>query len=245
MFGFSEQGKNFNYRTAVKSSIQAFCPVPETLPKCFPSYCNGGIDSDGFPKNDQSTTVKICHLPPPWSPAQPACWHHQRCPTSPPWPQENHPAHSKLKPLLQLYSKCHLGNTQNFPSCQHTAAPQQFNSQDAGMGRTPCQLHQHLTQKASCGHTHCGPHRQKGLVTAPHKEESKQQVKAGNLSEQQLLKLPASQKVKKSFNMPKRCRHLLPLNFFNIWEWGWSQQYKFSLPPSLPLQITAGKKNPM
>lgn len=46
------------------------------LPKWFPSYLNGGICSmfrkfsDGLPRNNQDTTVKFYHLPPPWSSAQ-------------------------------------------------------------------------------------------------------------------------------------------------------------------------------
>lgn len=204
----------------MKSRIQAFCPIPETLPKYFLSYCNGGLHSDGFPRNNQSTTVKICHLPPPWSPTQPECWHWHCCPTSPPWPEENHPAYSELEPFLELYSKGHLGNTWSFPSCHHTAAAaaQLLNSQDAGMGTTPCQLHRHQTKKASCGHTHWVPHRQKGLVThstsvggGPTAGQGWQPFRATTLEIACFL-----EGKRESFNMPKRFRYLLPLNFLNI-----------------------------
>lgn len=139
-------------------------------------------------------------------------------------------------------AKGHLGNTQSFPSCHHTAAPQQFYSQDAGMGRTLCQLHQHHTQKSSCGHTHGVPHWQKGLVTHSTRGgggqtagQGWQPFRATTLETACFL-----EGKEKSFNTPKSFRHLLPLNFFNIWEQGWSQKRG----SSLPLQITDGEKNP-
>lgn len=194
-FGLTEQGKSSNCSTIVKSRIQVFCPVPETLPKCFPSSCNRGIHSDGFPKNNQSTTttkVKNSHLPPPWSSAQPACigsavQHHLPDHQKPTLPTANsHLCLSCTAKVTWETSRVSQADTTLLLLNSSTAKMLEWTQPCARCISTRSQKAAVVTPTEY----HTG--RRAWSPTAPQEEEGKQQVKAGNLSEQQLLKLPAS-----------------------------------------------------
>lgn len=141
----TEQEESPNCGTRAKSRIQALCAIPEAY-RCiakavfiiFKWRVTQSLEiSDGFSRNNQSTTVKIYHLPPPWSSAEPARQHCRCWTTSSPSLQQNQPAHTKLQPPLELYSKGHLWNTGSETSYHHATAPHQPDHWGAGADMKP------------------------------------------------------------------------------------------------------------
>lgn len=107
--------------------------------------------SDGLPRNNQDTTVKLYHLPPPWSSAQLGT-------AKPPCTQQTDSAGVVLKRSLIKHPDWH-----KLPSysCSSTAAVLEWT-------RSPFRLNQNQTLKVCSIQPwwyHPVPHRQKGSVT--------------------------------------------------------------------------------
>lgn len=136
----------------------------------------------GFPKTtkaSQQKTATFHHL------GQQHNQHWQCCPTS----DNNLPDH--WKPTLptvthtsaELYCKGHWETPRVSPAATTLLVLHSSRAEMPGWAQL-CQLHQHQSPKPAVV-TPWSP-------TAPREDEGKQQVRAGNLSEQQLLNLPAS-----------------------------------------------------